>query len=590
MSMSESAAWCRLLLRCNRSAGGLKRNLARPIIAAVLLALAFPATMLPASPPAAWGKGGAVVSAEAASTEVGLEILRRGGNAADAAVATALAMAVVHPQAGNLGGGGFAVLRFAGTVSSLDFRETAPAASHRDMYLDTDGNPRQDASLIGPLASGIPGSPAGLFELHKRFGSIPWPDVVAPATRLASEGFEVTRRLAKSLEEERSLLARFPETAATWLPGGRVPEAGSTMRIPDLARTLELYAKHGPRGIYDGQIATAIIDAVERHQGMMTADDLSGYSPVWRPALEFESLGWTFAGMDLPSSGGYLVGAALEILGELAWNDHPRFGAIRHHYLVETWRRVFADRAHLGDPQSTKVRPVALIERERLHSLAVGIDAERATDSIRVRGWPEILPREATETVHLSVIDSDGNVVALTTTLNGTFGCGLWVPGAGFLLNNEMDDFSTAPGQPNYYGLVQGPANEVAPGRRMLSSMSPTIGWHGEEIVALGGRGGSRIPTAVAQVLLNMLVDGDGLQAAVDRPRIHHQWLPDHILAEEDALSPETRLALERLGHTIEVSKRGAKVNAARRLADGRFEAAGDPRGPSVGGVVEPLP
>jgi gamma-glutamyltranspeptidase/glutathione hydrolase len=544
-----------------------------------------------ASRPPVTGHGGAVVSAEAESTAVGLEILRQGGNAADAAVATALAMVVVHPEAGNLGGGGFAVVEFGETTASLDFREKAPAAAHRDMYLDNEGNPIEGASFIGPLASGVPGSPAGLHELHRKFGQLPWAKVVAPASRLASEGFTVTSRLVTSLDGKRDRLERFPESAAVWMPGGKLPEAGSTMQLPDLARTLQLYAQHGPLGIYTGPVAKAVVDASEKHGGILTAGDLAGYRAEWRPPVEFEALGWRFLGMDLPSSGGYLVGAALQTIEKLDWRTHPRFGANRRHLMAETWRRIFADRAHLGDPGSTKVRPRELMASERISELAAGIDPAQVTNSTLVRGWPEATPREPDDTVHLSVIDRDGNIVALTTTLNGLFGCGLWVEGAGFFLNNEMDDFATAPGRPNHFGLVQGTANEVAPGRRMLSSMSPTIARRGKEAVALGGRGGSRIPTAVTQVLLNLLVDGDGLRAAIDRPRIHHQWFPDEILAEADALSPETRAALEELGHEINIdSERNAKVNAVRLLADGRFEAAGDSRGPSAGGVVEPIP
>ena len=563
----------------------------RLFLIVVLALLVFPAHLTSASRPPVTGHGGAVVSAEIESTEAGLKILRQGGNAVDAAVATALAMVVVHPEAGNLGGGGFAVVQFGEATASLDFRETAPASAHRDMYLDDEGNAIKDASFVGPLASGVPGSPAGLFDLHEKFGRLPWADVVAPAIGLASEGFTVTRRLVKSLEGKRERLERFPESAAVWIPNGQVPEAGSKKRLPNLARTLERYSTEGPQGIYSGPIAEAIVNASDQHGGILTADDLAAYRAVWRTPLEFEAFGWSFIGMDLPSSGGYLVGSALQILETIDWSTGTRFGAERAHLLAEAWRRIFADRAHLGDPASSKAKSGELLAPDRLREVAAGIDSEAATASTRVRGWPEALPREPADTVHISTIDRDGNVVALTTTLNGLFGCGLWVPEAGFFLNNEMDDFATVPGKPNHFGLVQGPANEVAAGRRMLSSMSPTIGRRSNEAVALGGRGGSRIPTAVTQVLLNLLVDGDGLQAAIDRPRIHHQWLPDEILAESDALSPETASALERLGHVLSInSDRNAKVNAVRLLANGHFEAAGDPRGPSAGGVVEPVP
>jgi len=547
-------------------------------------------TLQAATPRAAHGSGGAVASGDAAATAIGLEILAQGGNAIDAAVATALALAVTLPEAGNLGGGGFAVVRANDAVTTLDFRETAPAAARRDLYLDEHGEAIPDASLIGPLATGVPGSPVGLWELHQRFGHLAWPQVVLPAEHLARDGFRISTKLHASLERKRDLLQRFAETAAVWLPDGRPPEVGSLQRLPQLAATLEAYRRQGPEAITHGPLAAAIVNTSRRYGGVLTTDDLAGYRAVWRPPVLFTALGWQMAGMDLPSSGGIILGQTLHLLEQLDWSGQPRRGANRAHLLAEVWRRAFADRFRLGDPGVTEADAATLLARSWLARRAAGIDRERATRSSEITPWAGETATESTQTTHISVIDADGRIVALTTTLNGTFGCGLLVPETGFLLNNEMDDFNTVPGQPNLYGLIQGEANTVAAGRRMLSSMAPTIAWRGNEAVAVGGRGGSRIPTAVSQVLLWLIADGDPLQAAIDRPRIHHQWLPDRIVAEPGALSSETQAALEARGHHVEINKTSAKIHAARRLADGRLEAAADPRAPGTAGVVHPEP
>jgi gamma-glutamyltranspeptidase / glutathione hydrolase len=293
--------------------------------------------------------------------------------------------------------------------------------------------------------------------------------------------------------------------------------------------------------------------------------------------------------MPLPSSGGIILGQTLGLLERLGWPALPRFGADRAHLLTEAFRRAFADRFLLGDPSTTRATARELLDPAWLDARAAAIDRARATPSAEVgdrADWQAATAPEPTQTTHLSTVDADGNLVALTTTLNDLFGCALWVPGAGFFLNDEMDDFTAAPGRPNLYGLVQGEANAVAPGKRMLSSMTPTIAWHGGEALALGGRGGSRIPTNVAQVLLALIVDGDPLQTALDRPRLHHQWLPDELVAETDALAPETRAELERRGHRLALRNQAAKVHAVRRLADGTVEAAADPRGPGAAGVL----
>ena len=528
-----------------------------------------------------------MASAAPAATEAGLEILRAGGNAVDAAVATAIALAVVHPQAGNLGGGGFAVTRMAGEVSTLDFREAAPAAADHDMYLDAKGEPVAEKSLVGPLAAGVPGSPAGLWELHRRYGLLDWAQVVAPASRLAGDGFVVTSRLEKSVAKAAKLLGRFPETAAVWLPGGKPPAAGSVMKIPDLAATLHAYAEKGPEAITGGAVAAAIETVSDRHGGILTAADLEAYRPVWREPIFFDAFGWRVASMPLPSSGGIILGQTTGLLERVEWQQVPRFGAGRARLLVEAWRRAYADRFLLGDPATTRATAADLLDDEWLDSKARELDVPKATPSADVRPWSPPAARESTETTHLSVADGAGNVVSITTTLNGGFGCGLLVPGVGFLLNNEMDDFAAAPGRSNLYGLIQGEANAVGPGKRMLSSMSPAVAWREGETVALGSPGGSTIPTVTAQVLLNVIVDGDDIQAAINRPRIHHQWMPDEIAVEPDALSPETAMELKRRGYRLKDRSRLGEVNAVRVTSDGAVEAAADPRGPGSAGVVQ---
>lgn len=559
---------------------------------AVLALVLLPLSAWAASTPAPLGSGGAVSSGDARATKVGIEILRSGGNAVDAAVATALALAVVYPEAGNLGGGGFALVKRGDKLSALDFRETAPAAARRDMYLDPKGNPIEDASQVGPLAAGVPGSPAGLYELHRKHGRLPWKRVVEPARKLAAEGFRVDRHLNEILGKEtnRKRLERFQETAKVWLPGGKPLEMGSVVRLPALAATLAAYAERGPEAITTGPVAAAIEAASRRHGGVLTAADLAAYQPAWREPVLVEAFGWKIASMPLPSSGGLLLGESLGILERLEWAKMPRFGADRAHFLAETFRRVYADRFLLGDPSTTRAAAAQLLDPVWLEQRTAGIVPRRATPSTEVRPWPGTEAVEPGETTHLSVVDGDGNVVALTTTLNDLFGCAVFVPEVGFL-NNEMDDFATAPGRPNLFGLIQGEANSVAPGKRMLSSMTPTIAWKGDELLALGGRGGARIPTHTIEVLLNLIADGDPLQAALDRPRLHHQWLPDRLEVEPDTFSPETRAEIERRGHDVfmaDVATQTAKIYAVHVRADGLMEAASDPRSTGLGAVVKP--
>jgi gamma-glutamyltranspeptidase/glutathione hydrolase len=627
----------------------------RACLAACLLAagpLDRSSAPAPASRPAARGSpAGAVASGHVQATAAGLAMLRSGGNAVDAAVATALALAVVYPEAGNLGGGGFAVVKLGGKLAALDFRETAPAAARRAMFLDAGGRPRPGASTVGPLAAGVPGSPSGLYELHRALGKLAWAKVAAPAVRLARDGFEVDAHLHEVLaaEPQRRLLSRFPESAAVWLPGGQAPAAGTRLRLPGLAATLAAYAERGPAAITGGAVAAAVVAASRRHGGVLAEGDLAGYQPAWRQPLRFGAFGWQLATMPLPSAGGIVMGQSFGMLERLGWAALPRDGADRAHLLAEAFRRAFADRVLLGDPATSRATPADLLDPRWIAARAASIDRGRATPSAALAPWSAGAVAGAApgggggETTHLSTVDGEGNAVALTTTLNGLFGCGLYVPEIGFL-NNEMDDFATAPeapgappkaaaqaaahrsaGQaagPNQSAAqaaapnrsagqaaapnrsagqapaahrsagqapAQGEANAVEPGKRMLSSMTPTIAWRGDELIVLGGRGSLRIPTHVTQVLLDLLVDHDALQAAVNRPRIHHQGLPDRLEAEPGALPAEAARELARRGHRIVIPAptETSRVNAVRRLPGGRFEAAVDPRGAAaVGGAA----
>jgi gamma-glutamyltranspeptidase/glutathione hydrolase len=357
------------------------------------------------------------------------------------------------------------------------------------------------------------------------------------------------------------------------------------MRLPRLATALRDYGLRGPAALTSGPAAAAIAAAATASGGVLTAQDMAGYRPVWRDPLRFRAFGWEISSMPLPSSGGIILAQTCGMLERLQWSKLPAGSPQRLHLLAEAWRRAFADRFLLGDPATTLAGPAQLLATAWLDTRAAGIDRERATPSTAVGPWSATRP-ESTETTHLSVVDGAGNAVALTTTLNGSFGSGVLVPELQILLNNEMDDFATAPGRPNLYGLMQGEANAVGPGKRMLSSMTPTVAWRGSEVLALGSPGGSRIPTATAQVLLAVLVDGATIQDAVARPRIHHQWQPDELLAEEAALDGAARAALESRGHRVTLRPRLGEVHAVGRRADGRLDSAPDPRGPGTGAVL----
>jgi len=504
----------------------------------------------PAPRSEARGRYTMVVSDHPLASGVGVEVLRRGGNAIDAAVAVAFALAVVHPQAGNIGGGGFLVYRAAdGRSYTLDFRETAPAAATRNMYVDAGGT-LNDKRLTGALASGVPGTVAGLWEMHRRFGRLPWSALVAPAVALARDGAVIDSARAAAFANPASdeRLRLFPTTVAAFMPHGRLPRLGDTLRQEDLARTLTLLADSGADAFYRGGIAEQIVAQMVKSGGIITRADLAGYRVKWREPLHSTYRGWEIIGMPPPSSGGVTMAEMLNILE--GFQPLPPFGTpTLLHLEVEAMRRAFMDRNYwLGDPDFVAMPIARLISKAYADTLRSGIEPEKATPTGRL---PPVA--EGTHTTHFSIVDQEGNAVAITYTLNDDFGSALVVGGAGFLLNDEMDDFATKPGSPNLYGLVQGEANAIQPGKRMLSAMTPTIVLDpkGRLGLVLGSPGGPRIITAVMQVLSNVVDHDMTLAQAVTAPRIHHQGLPDSIFWEPEGISPEQRRALEAMGYAF---------------------------------------
>ncbi len=523
------------------------------------------------------GKTFMVVSESEQATKVGKEILASGGNAVDAAVATAFALAVVHPTAGNLGGGGFAVIRVApGKALALDFRETAPGAATADMYLDKDGKPTK-ASLVGHKASGVPGSVAGLWALHQKLGKKPWKELLEPAITLARDGFTIDEHTHESIVLRAERLLAFPKTGEIWVPG-RVPrETGATVAIPQLAVALERIRDSGADGFYKGETAAAIAAEMKAGEGLITLEDLATYQAVWRDPIRVAYRGRSIVTMPPPSSGGIVLAMTAGMLestdvGKLEWH-----GAEHVHLLAEVWRRAFAARNELlGDPAFVKDMPIAkLTSKPYLDKLTATITAN-ATPSKDVGALIE-----GNHTTNLSVVDGAGMAVVMTTTLNTAWGSGVTVHG--FLMNNEMDDFTAKPGSPNVFGLVQGIANKIEPGKRMLSSMSPTIveTAKGELELVVGAQGGPRIITAVWQTLSNAIDFKRSAAQAVAAPRIHHQHLPDKVFIEEDSITKDTADKLTSLGYAIDFAastREFGAANAIERTGSG-WEGAADPRG-----------
>ncbi len=525
---------------------------------------------------------GMVVTPHPLSSEVGMEILRQGGNAVDAAIAIQFAMAVVYPRAGNIGGGGFMVYRSAdGKIDALDYREKAPAAATRDMYLDSLDAVIEGLSRSGALASGVPGTVAGLVSAHDRYGQLPFARLVAPAIRLARKGFQIT-------ETEANRLNGFQEAFRKYGPADSHPflrekwSAGDRLVQPALAQTLERISEQGRAGFYEGPTADAIVAEMERSNGIITHDDLRNYQAVWRSPVTGNFRNYRIISMPPPSSGGIALVQLLKIIEPYPlanWGFHST-DAI--HLMVEAERRVYADRAqHLGDSDFYKVPQEELLDVAYLEEKMASFSPATATSSDSIVAGQFVLVKESFETTHTSVIDPQGNAVSLTTTLNSNFGSKVFVRDAGFFLNNEMDDFSVKPGVPNQFGLIGAEANAIEAGKRMLSSMTPTIvEKDGRLFLVLGAPGGSTIITAVFQVIVNVTEFGMNLEEAVNAGRFHHQWLPDDILVEKGALDSLTRQELEELGHSFREVDRMAVIKAIQVLPDGRLHGVGDPRNP----------
>jgi gamma-glutamyltranspeptidase / glutathione hydrolase len=528
---------------------------------------------------------GMVTSDSDLATHVGVAILAAGGNAVDAAIATAFALAVVYPEAGNVGGGGFLVLRTpAGEEAALDFREKAPLAASRDMFLDAQGDVT-DRSITGHLAVGVPGAVAGLWEAHRRFGSLPWRQLVEPAIRLATDGFVVDDGLHRSIATYAERLRRFPGSAALFLPGGEPLAAGTVWRNPDLAAVLRRIAAQGPAGFYEGETAALIVAEMRRGDGLITRDDLRSYRAVWREPVAFEYRRHRIVSMPPASSGGLTLGLIAGILEgydlrALGWNTPATL-----HLTAEAMRRAFAERNHhLGDPDFVPIPRERFLDPAFVARHRDGVDRERASPSLEVGPGAGASATSSHHTTHLSVVDASGGAAALTTTINLLYGSAVTVAGAGFLLNNEMDDFAAKPGTPNVYGLVQGEANAIQPGKRMLSAMTPTlvIDPAGQVVVVTGARGGPRIISGVWQVISNIVDHRFDVLAAVNAPRIHHQHLPDVLYFERDGIPDGVADALRDRGHTVQ--PRGGYIGVAPTLLrDARgWTGVADPRRPGL--------
>lgn len=530
----------------------------------------------------------AVSSAHERATEAGVEILERGGNAFDAAVAVSAALAVVEPESSGIGGGGFWLLYTAEDDRSVmvDGRETAPAASTEDMYLDASGEVVRDRAINGPLAGGIPGAPAAWAHIAEHYGTLPLSELLAPAIRLAEEGFEVDAKYQTMINWRAATMQRWPETAAIFMPDGEVPALGDTIRQPDLAATLRALAAEGPDGFYHGEVARRLVEGVREAGGIWTMEDLAGYRVVEREPIRTSYRGYELITASPPSSGGIAIAQMLEIVEpfDLAALDQ----ADRVHVLAEAMRRAYRDRAlYLGDPDFVDIPVDMLISEHYAAGLRATLRMDRALPSSMLAADPDRFEPEGTDTTHFSLIDAEGNLVSATLTVNLPFGSAFAPPGTGVLVNNEMDDFSAKPGEPNAYGLIGFSANAIEPGKRMLSSMSPTIVRGDDRVAVLGTPGGSRIITMVLLGLLDFIA-GHGPESWVSLPRFHHQYLPDEISIEPDALDEETIARLEEKGHTVSVRSRtwGNMHAIMWDRESGELEAAHDPRWASGGAVV----
>ena len=521
-----------------------------------------------------------VVSAHPLASHAGVMVMRKGGNAVDAAIATQFALAVVYPSAGNIGGGGFMVLRQAdGTTNTLDYRERAPSAASTTMYLDENGNVITGISERGHLASGVPGTVAGLVEAHKRYGSLPWKNLVQPAIDLALNGFLLTHREAENLNDIQDDLKAFNSIAPDFL----IREewvAGDTIRYMDLGHTLERIRDNGLAGFYEGNTADDIVAEMKRGNGLITYEDLKSYRAVWRKPLTFNYRGYNVISMGPPSSGGVALAQLLRSVEPYPLSEWGHNTPRTVHLMVEAERRAYADRSvYLGDPDFFRVPVENLISQTYISERMKDFKPGKATPSSAINAGTVVYP-ESTQTTHLSVVDRHGNAVAVTTTLNDGFGSRVVVAGSGFFLNDEMDDFSIKPGVPNMYGAIGGEANKIEPGKRMLSSMTPTIvEKNGKLFMVVGTPGGTTIITSVFQTIMNVVDHKMTMQEAVSARRIHSQWLPDAVEVETGALLQADSTSLARMGHLMKRRRGIGRVDAILVTADGKLEGGADPRG-----------
>ena len=525
-------------------------------------------------------KNGMVVSASPIASEVGINILKKGGNSIDAAVAVQFALAVVYPNAGNIGGGGFLVYRSAnGETNTLDFREKAPERATKTMYLDPKGNPIVDKSLYGQLAAGVPGSVAGMVAAHQKYGKLKWEDLVEPAIKLASNGFKITARQAKELNGMKTRFAQLNPLGTALVKESKWEE-GDLLTQVELAQTLKLVQKEGLKGFYEGPVADSIVAEMQRGAGIISKQDLKNYKAIWRKPITTQYKGYDIVTMPPPSSGGIALVQLLKSVEPYPLSKWGHNSDSTVQVMVEAERRVYADRAtHLGDSDFYPVPKNELVADSYIKQRMSSFNWQKASLSTDINAG-QIAPKEHEETTHFSIVDKDGNAVSITTTLNGSYGAAVLVKGAGFLLNNEMDDFSVKPGAPNMYGLVGGEANAIAPNKRMLSSMTPTIiSKNGDLFMVVGTPGGSTIITSVFQTILNVIEFNQSMQSAVAAKKFHHQWLPDQIDVEEQALDSLTQQKLKNKGYKIITRGPIGRVDAILKTKWGYYQGGADPRG-----------
>ncbi len=525
-------------------------------------------------------KNGVVVTAHPEASKVGVEILKKGGNAIDASIAVQFALAVVYPNAGNIGGGGFLVYRDSkGKTDALDYREKAPLKASEDMYWDKNGNAITDLSLYGQFAAGVPGTVDGMVKAHGKYGKLNWKELVQPAINLAQKGFKITKQQASELTNKHNDFVKY-NSKTNALTSKSSWKEGDLLVQKDLANTLKLIQQKGRAGFYEGKTADLIVKEMKRGNGIISHEDLKEYQSVWRTPVSGNYKGLKVISMPPPSSGGIALVSLFQSIEDYPINKWGFQADSTIQVMVEAERRVYADRAeHLGDPDFIKVPQKQLLDKSYNVNRMKDFSFEKATPSSAIKAG-EIIGKESMETTHYVIVDKDGNAASVTTTLNNSYGSLVVVEGAGFLLNDEMDDFSVKPGTPNLYGLVGGKANAIEPSKRMLSSMTPSIlEKDGKLFMVVGTPGGSTIITSVFQAILNVVDFGMTMQEAVAAPRFHHQWLPDQIDYEPNAISENVRESLKQKGYTLKERKPYGRVEGILVNTDGTYQAGADPRG-----------